>query len=132
MASFARARRSYGMPETLLRHGTVLLLSAGAVVAQGGTLSVAIMSQPWSWLAVAIAVGVLSAIIAGRLLGVAFLVFGFGIGIEMLLVTKLGSTAQASLALQRDGYLYGAMLAAAVEAFLLTMLLLVWVRRRSA
>jgi len=124
------ARRSYGMPETLLRHGAIVLLSAGAVVAQGGALSVSVFSQPWSWLAVAIALGALSAVIGRGLIGTVFLLIGFGIGIQLLLVTQIGSTAAAENALSRDGYLYVAMLAAAVEAYLLALLVVVRLRRR--
>ena len=118
------------MPETLLRHGVIVLLAAGAVVAQGGTLSVSVFDQPWSWLAVAIVLGVLSAIIGRGLIGTVFLLIGFGVGIQVLLVTHLGSTDSARSALARDGYLYAAMLAAAVEACLVVLLLRVGLRRR--
>jgi len=130
MTALARARRTYGLPETMLRHMTVGLLTAGAVVAQGGTLAVAINVGLVSWLASAIGLGVLTAIIARGLTGVLFLVFGFGIGVSILLATNEGSTAAASLALIRDGYLYGAALVLAAEAYLITLIVLMWVRSR--
>lgn len=125
----AVAHRSYGLPAALLRHSIVVVLVAGAVIGQGKLLSVAIGNQPWSWLAVAIGVGALAAIVARSVIGAVFVVIGFALGLFLLLTSQVTSAADAGHALANDSWLYGAMLAAALEAYLVVMLVVARLRR---
>lgn len=123
------ARPRYGLPSALLRHGVVLLLAIGAVLAQGIALELSVSDRPWSWLAVSVGLGALAAIIARGPMGAPFLVVGLLIGIEILVIRQSGSAADAAAALRQDGWLYAAFVAAALAAYLIVLLILVRFRR---
>jgi hypothetical protein len=125
-------RRYYGLPSAIARHAIVLALAIGAVLVEGQMLSVTIASQPTSWLATAVGVGVLSALVAGALVGALFLLAGLAVGIQVLLVTQAGSTAAAEVTLGSDGGLYAAVLAAGLLAYLLVLIVLAALRRGRA
>lgn len=123
------ARPRYGLPSALLRHGVVLLLAIGAVLAQGIALELSVSDRPWSWLAVSLGLGALAAIIARGPMGAPFLVVGLLIGIEILVIRQSGSAADAAVALRQDGWLYAAVVVAALAAYLIVLLILVRFRR---
>jgi hypothetical protein len=125
------ARRSLGLPLTMVRHAIVLALVAAAVIAHGQLESVAIGGQPWTWIAGAIGVGVLTAIIGRGLIGAVFVVAGFVLGLYLLLVVRAGTAAATASMLGEDGWLYAAMLVAALVAYLVITLIIGWLRRRS-
>ena len=127
--SLARGRPRFGMTAALMRHGLVLLLAIGAVWTLGVTLDRAVSEQPVTWLATSIAVGIVAAIVARGWLGAIFLVAGMLLGIDLLIATQTASSADALAVLREHGWLYAAMTLAALEAYLIAVLLFVWRRR---
>ena len=124
------ARPSYGLSAPLLRHAIVVALAAGAVIAQGLVLAVPVDAQFVSWIAVAVGVGVLSALLARRVLGVLFVVVGTTLGMLAIFVIELGTTATVSVAATAVGLLYLEVLETATLAYLLTAIMVLSVRRR--
>jgi hypothetical protein len=123
------ARPRYGLPAALLRHGVVVLLAIGAVLAQGIALQTSVTDRPWSWVAVSVGLGALAAIVARGLMGAVFLVIGLLVGVEVLLVYKHGSAAEAVAALREEGWLYAAIVAVAIATYLVVLLILMRFRR---
>jgi hypothetical protein len=119
------------MTAALLRHGLVLVLAVAAVWTLGVTLNRPVAEQPVVWLATAVLVGVLAAIVARGWLGAVFLVAGMALGVDLLIATQTGSSADALAALKQDGWLYAAMTLASLEAYLIVVLLFTWRRRAS-
>jgi hypothetical protein len=123
------ARPRYGFPAALLRHGLVVLLAIGAVWAQGIALQQSVTDRPWSWLAVSVGLGALAAIVARGLMGALFLVIGLLVGVELLLLHQYGSAAEAVAALRQNGWMYAAIVAAAIATYLVVLLILSRFRR---
>jgi hypothetical protein len=123
------ARPRYGFPAALLRHGVVVLLAIGAVLAQGIALQTSVTDRPWSWMALSVGLGALAAIVARGLMGAVFLVVGLLVGVEVLLVHQHGSAAEAVAALRQEGWLYAAVVAAALAAYFVVLLILMRFRR---
>jgi hypothetical protein len=117
------------MPAALLRHGVVVLLAIGAVWAQGIARATPVADNPVAWMALSIVLGVLAAIVARGLMGAVFLVVGLVVGVELLLAHQTGDAAEAAAALRRDGWLYAALIAVALEAYLIALLILMRFRR---
>jgi hypothetical protein len=123
------ARPRYGFPAALLRHGVVVLLAIGAVLAQGIALQTSVTDRPWSWMALSVGLGALAAIVARGLMGAVFLVIGLLVGVEVLLVHQHGSAAEAVAALRQEGWLYAAVVAAALAAYFVVLLIVMRFRR---
>jgi hypothetical protein len=123
------ARPRFGLPAALLRHGVVVLLAIGAVLAQGMALQVSVSDRPWSWVAVSAGLGALAAIVARGLMGALFLVIGLLVGVEVLLIYQHDSAAEAIAVLRQDGWLYAALVAAALAAYFVVLLILMRFRR---
>jgi len=107
----------------------VVLLAIGAVLAQGIALQNSVTDRPWSWVAVSVGLGALAAIVARGLMGAVFLVVGLLVGVEILVIRQSGSAADAAAALRQDGWLYAALVAAALAAYLVVLLILMRFRR---
>jgi len=127
--TIARTRPRFGMPAALLRHGIVVLLAIGAVWAQGVARATPVADNPVAWMVLSIALGVLAAIVARGLLGAVFLVVGLLVGVELLILHQTGDSAAAAAALRSDGWLYAALIAVALEAYLIALLILMRFRR---
>jgi hypothetical protein len=114
----------------MLRHGIVLAVAAGAVLAQGLFLDVRVDQQLTSWLAVGVGVGVLGAIVSRGLIGLVFAVAGLGIGLMAVLASRLGQTANVNAELANHGIVYIELVEVAALAYLLTAIGLTGIRRR--
>ena len=112
--------RSFGLPMAIFRHGIILAISAGAILAQGLYLKVPVDAQFTSWVLVAIGVGVLSALLAPRLVGLVFVVAGMTVGVLALFAIQVGSTAGVQVAALTVGILYIEVIESAALAYLLT------------
>ena len=117
------------MTAALLRHGIVLLLAIGAVWAMGIARDTAISDSPFSWLVLSVVVGALAALIARGLMGAVFLVAGLILGFGLLVGHQTGVSAEAATALRQDGWLFAALIAVALEAYLIVFLILMRFRR---
>ena len=116
--------RYYGMPLALLRHTTVFALAAGAVWIQSIVLGNAIEQTLGSWILVAAGVGVLSAILARRVVGVVFVAAGYVVGLIAVLVGQTG----AATAMGANSALYLEVVEVAMLAYLLTAIALMRLR----
>jgi hypothetical protein len=114
----------------MLRHGIVLAVAAGAVIAQGLFLDVGVDQQLMSWLAVGVGVGLLGAIVSRGLIGLVFVVVGIGIGLMAILATRLGQTASVNSELASHGVVYIELVEVAALVYVLTVIVLERVRRR--
>ena len=122
------ARPRFGLPAALLKHGIVLVLGIGAIWVEATALP-PVSQQPVAWLAISIVIGVVAAIIARGLIGSVFLVSGMILGVLGLLMSQYVATADAAARLGQDGWLYAALILAALEAYLIVLLILIRFRR---
>jgi hypothetical protein len=127
--SLTARRPRFGLPAAVLRHGVVLVLAMAAIWVLGVTLDRPASEQPVLWLAVATGLGVVTAIIARGLMGAIFLVVGMILGFDLLLANEFGTTSDAFAALKQDGWLYVALTLAALEAYLIALLIVIRIRR---
>jgi len=118
------------MPAALLRHGIVLVLAIGVLWVQGVVRETPVGDSPVAWLAISIALGVIAAIVARSLTGAVFLVGGMLVGVMLLLGYQESTTAGVGDVLAQDGWLYAAMIAAALEAYLIVLLVFIRLRER--
>lgn len=123
------AQRSYGLPAAMLRHAIVFALAAGAIIAQGVLLDVSLEQQLVSWMAVAVGVGVVSALIAPGVVGLVFVFAGSIVGLLVIFVARLGTAAGVSSALGSVGILYFEIIEVAALAYLLTAIAISRLRR---
>ena len=77
----------------------------------------------------AIAVGAVTAVVAGGLIGAVFLVAGMLAGFAVVVAYQQTSTADAGAALGRDGGLYLALIAVALVVYLIVLFVLMRLRR---
>jgi hypothetical protein len=124
----ATHHRSYGLPAAMLRHGIVLAVAAGAVIAQGLFLDVRVDEQLTSWLAVGVGVGLLGAIVSRGLIGLVFAVAGLGIGLMAVLASRLGQTANVNAELANHGIVYIELVEVAALVYVLTLIVLARLR----
>jgi hypothetical protein len=124
------ARPRFGMTAALLRHGIILVLAIGVLWAQGVVRETPVGDSPVAWLGISIALGVVAAIVARSLTGAVFLVGGMLVGVLLLIGHQEASAAGVGDVLAQDGWLYAAMIAAALEAYLIVLLVFVRIRQR--
>lgn len=122
--------RYFGLPSAMLRHLIVLGLAGGAVVAQGLVLAVPIEGQFLSWVAIAIGVGVASALLARGAIGVLFVIVGSVVGLMLTFAIKFGATADVARTLGTVGVLYLEIVEVAALAYLLTAIAIAFIRPR--
>jgi hypothetical protein len=112
----------------MLRHGIVLAVAAGAVIAQGLFLDVRVDEQLTSWLAVGVGVGLLGAIVSRGLIGLVFAVAGLGIGLMAVLASRLGQTAYVNAELAYHGIVYIELVEVPAVVYVLTLIVLARLR----
>jgi hypothetical protein len=117
------------MPAALLRHGIVLVLAIGVLWVQGVVRETTVGDSPVAWLAVSITLGVIAAFVARSLVGAVFLVGGMLLGVLLLIGHQESSTAGVGDLVAQDGWLYAAMIFAALEAYLIVLLVFTRLRR---
>lgn len=118
------AVRFASLPWAMLRHVFVFTLAAVAIVLQALYLAVPLDVQFSSWLFVAIGVGLLSALLARRPLGVLFVVAGLTVGLLAIFATQLGLTSALAPTMATAGILYVEVIEVAALAYLLTAIVL--------
>ena len=97
--------------------------------AQGVIRETSVGDSPVAWLAISIALGVIAAVIARSLIGAIFLVGGMLAGVLLLIGHQQSSTAGVGDVLAQNGWLYAAIIAAALEAYLIVLLVFTRLRR---
>jgi hypothetical protein len=117
------------MPAALLRHGIVLVLAIGVLWLQGVVRETPVGDSPVAWLAISIALGVIAAVVARSLTGAVFLVGGMFFGVLLLIGHQQSGAAGVGDVVAQDGWLYAAMIAAALEAYLIVLLVFTRLRR---
>ena len=123
------ARPRYGMPAALLRHGFVFVMALASILILDLSLGLSIADQPLTWLAAALVIGVVAAVIARGPMGAVFLVAGLLLGVVVLAAVQYVSTADAGPALFDNGWLYAALIGAALGAYFVVLLILLRLRR---
>jgi uncharacterized membrane protein YjjB (DUF3815 family) len=108
----------------------VLVVTAAVVYLLAGEVTVE--EQFTTWLGVAVAIGVVAALLGRRALGVLFVVVGAGVGMLLHLHLRLGSGEAALAELTARGPAYGIAVAVAAVAYLGTWLMLRHMRRSRA
>ncbi len=119
--------RSGSLVGPFVRHLLVLALTAAVVYLLAG--GVTVEEQFTTWLGVAVAIGVLAALLGRRALGVLFVSVGAAVGMMLHLLVRLGSGEAALAELTARGPAYGIAVAVAMVAYLGTWLLFRYVSR---
>ena len=122
--------RSGSLVGPFVRHLLVLALTAAVVYLLAG--GVTVEEQFTTWLGVAVAIGVLAALLGRRALGVLFVAVGAAVGMLLHLHLRLGSGEAALAELTARGPAYGIAVAVAAVAYLGTWLMLRHMRRSRA
>jgi hypothetical protein len=118
----AQARPRFGLPVALLRHALVLVLAFASTMPQLAVQHLTVS------LALAIAVGAVTAVVARGLIGAVFLVAGMLAGFAVVAYQN-ASTANPGVVLGQDGWLYLALVAVALATYLVVLFLLMRLRR---
>ena len=119
----AQASPRFGLPVALVRHTLVLVLAFASVMPQLAVQHLTVS------LALAIAVGAVTAVVAGGLIGSVFLVAGMLAGFVVVVAYQNTSTTDAGAFLGQIGGLYVALIAVALVAYLIVWLVLMRLRR---